>query len=76
MVKVIFENLSLFTNHFFNPTTSSLQNTLCYKFSRTICRDFHHELQKTPAVVPMKVNAKTFLVNDIVFKTADWLETH
>jgi hypothetical protein len=72
--KSFFENLILFTNHFFNPTTPSLQTTSCYKFSRTICRDFHYELQKTP-VVPMNINWNAFLVNDIVFKTADWLET-
>ena len=42
-----FENLILFTNHFFNPTTPSPQNTLlCHKFSRTICRDFHYEHKK------------------------------
>ena len=73
--KSFFENLILFTNHFFNPTTRSLQNTLCYKFSRTICRDFHCELQNTP-VVPINVNSNAFLVKNIVFKTADWLETH
>jgi hypothetical protein len=73
--KSFFENLILFTNHFFNPTTPSLQNTLCYKFSRTICWDFHYERQKTP-VVPMNVNSNAFLVKNIVFKTADWLETH
>ena len=44
--KSFFENLILFTNHFFNPTTPSLQNTLCYKFSRTICRDLHYKLKK------------------------------
>ncbi len=74
--KSFFENIILFTNHFFNPTTpSSLRNTLCYKFSRKICRGFLYELQKT-LVVPMNVNSNAFLVNDIVFKTADWLETH
>ena len=72
--KSFFENLILFTNHFFNPTTPSLQNTLCYKFSRT-SRDFYYELQKNP-VVPMNVNSNAFLVNNIVLKTADWLETH
>jgi hypothetical protein len=65
--KSFFENLILFTNHFFNPTTPSLQNTLCCKFSLTICRDFHYELQKTP-VVPINVNLNAFLVNNIVFK--------
>jgi hypothetical protein len=73
--KSFLENLILFTNHFFNPTTPSLQNTLCYKFIRSICRDLHYELQKTP-VVPMNVNSNAFLVNDIVVKTADGLETH
>ena len=73
--KSFFENLILFTNHFFNPTTPSLQNTLCYKFSRTICREFQYELQKTP-VEPMNVNSSAFLVKDIVFKTAAWLQTH
>jgi hypothetical protein len=72
--KSLFENLILFTNHFFNPTPS-LQNTSCYKFSRTICRDFHYERQKTP-VVPINVNLNAFLVNNIAFKTANWLETH
>jgi hypothetical protein len=42
------------------------------KFSR---RGFLYKLQKTP-VVPMNVNSNAFVVNDIVFKTADWLETH
>ena len=73
--KSFFESLILFTNHCFNPTMPSLLNTFCYKFSCTICRDFHYERQKTP-VVPMNVNSSAFLVNSIVFKTADWLETH
>ena len=30
IVKVTFENLILFTNQFFNPTTLSLQITSCY----------------------------------------------
>jgi hypothetical protein len=44
--KSFFESLILFTNHFFNPTMPSLQNTFCYKFSRTICRDLHYERKK------------------------------
>jgi hypothetical protein len=59
--KSIFENLILFTNHFFNPT-----NYLSGLSLRT---------SKTP-VVPMNVNLNAFLVNKIVFETADWLEIH
>lgn len=70
MVKVIFEKIICSRINFFNPTTPSIQTTLCYKFSRTICRDFPYELQKTP-VVPIDVNSNALLVKYIIFKTAD-----
>jgi hypothetical protein len=65
----------MFTNHF------TILRRLPYKVPNAtnlvalFVRKFHYELQKTP-VVPINVNSNAFLVNYIVLKMADWLETH